>query len=345
MEPFTEGELTQMNTLPDISNTKPDGPRADSDYRNQSIVARYQFWRMGIVCLAVVFSWVGCDQPASAHQGFDPEIAELTEDLATNPESVDLLIRRGQVYRSYGKYSKSLTDLDQAWLLDPNNEIVAIQRGLTLSAMRQNKEAEETFNFILQKTTGQKRAMVLTERAAIRARTGRPKLAIKDFSAVLVIQQTAELYLMRGKLQESLGRLEEAAAGYHEGITKLGNSVLLKKRLIEIRIAQGQFNQAIGLIDEQISRAQVKMPWLLQRANVLTQMGQSDLAGTTYKQALSEANRVVGKRRTALSLLARAKILNAMGHREKAMRDLQDALKKSPRFAEAKNLLQTLRTQ
>ena len=154
MEPFAEGEFTQMNKLPGISNTKPDGPRSDAEYRSQSIMARYQFWRMGIVCLALAFSWVGFGQLASAHQGFDPEIAELTEDLAKNPENVDLLIRRGQVYRSYGKYSESLTDLDQAWLLDPKNEKVALQRGLTWSAMGQNKEAEETFISILQKAVG-----------------------------------------------------------------------------------------------------------------------------------------------------------------------------------------------
>jgi tetratricopeptide (TPR) repeat protein len=211
--------------------------------------------------------------------------------------------------------------------------------------MGRNKDAEDALDYFLQEEVGQKRAFALAERAAIRARTGRPQLAIEDYTAVLAIQQTGELYLLRGKLQESLGRLEEAAIGYQEGIAELGDSVLLKKALIEIRIAQGKFDQALVLIDEQVTRAQVKIPWLLQRAAVLNQMGQDDAARKTYEQALSEANRIMGKRPTALNLLARANVLNAMGQRDEAVRDLQDALQKSPRFAAAKNLLQQLGAQ
>jgi tetratricopeptide (TPR) repeat protein len=211
--------------------------------------------------------------------------------------------------------------------------------------MGHNEGAEETLNYFLQEAVGQKRVIALAERAAIRARTARPELAIEDYTAVLAIQQTGELYLMRGKLQESLGRFEEATFGYQEGIAKLGDSVLLKKSLIEINIAQRKFDQALVIINEQIARAQAKIPWLLQRAAVLVQMGQDDAARKTYEQALSEANRIVGKRPTALHLLNRAKVLNAMGQRDEAVRDLQDALQASPRFAAAQTLLQQLGAQ
>jgi hypothetical protein len=49
---------------------------------------------------------------------------------------------------------------------------------------------------------------------------------------------------------------------------------------------------------------------------------------------------MLGKRQTAIHLLARAKILNAMGKRGDAVRDLRDALQKSPQFDEAERLLQ-----
>jgi tetratricopeptide (TPR) repeat protein len=324
---------------------KPEDLRPDLGNRSQPVRNKYQSLVLLIACLALGLGDLGYVQLATAHPGFDPEIAELTEDLAKDPDSVELLVRRGQVYRSYGKFSESLQDLEQAWLLDPENRIVALQRGLTLSAMGRNKDAEDALDYFLQEEVGQKRAFALAERAAIRARTGRPQLAIEDYTAVLAIQQTGELYLLRGKLQESLGRLEEAAIGYQVGIAELGDSVLLKKALIEIRIAQGKFDQALVLIDEQVTRAQVKIPWLLQRAAVLNQMGQDDAARKTYEQALSEANRIMGKRPTALNLLARANVLNAMGQRDEAVRDLQDALQKSPRFAAAKNLLQQLGAQ
>jgi tetratricopeptide (TPR) repeat protein len=325
-----------------VPNKKLEGTRPALENGNQSVRSRHISWVKGIACLALALGCVGFVHLATAHQGFDPEIAELTEDLTKDPDSVELLIRRGQVYRSYGKFTESLQDLEQAWLLDRENREVAFQRGLTLSAMGRNQEAEAALDNFLQEEVGQKQAIALAERAAIRARTGRPELAIEDYTAVLVIQQTGELYLLRGKLQVSLGRLEEATVGYQEGIAKLGDSVLLKKGLIEIRIAQGKFDQALVLIDEQMTRTQVKIPWLLQRAEVLGQMGQGEAARKTYEQALSEANRILAKRPTALHLLARAKVLNAMGQREKAVLDLQDALQKSPGFAPAKTLLQQL---
>lgn len=340
-----EGDFTQMNNMPRVPNKKLEGLRSDSENRNQPIKARHQSRILISGCLALAFGWAGFVQLATAHPGFDPEIHELTEELTKDPNSVELLIRRGQVYRSYGKFSESLQDLEQAWLLDPENRTVALQRGLTLSAMGRNEDAEAALDYFLQEEVGQKRAFALAERAAIRARTGRPQLAVEDYTAVLVIQQTGELYLLRGKLQESLGRLEEAAVGYQEGIAKLGDSVLLKKALIEIRIAQGKLDQALVLIDEQITKTPVKIPWLLQRAAVLNQMGQGDAARITYEQALSEADRILGKRQTALNLLNRAKVLNAMGQREEAVRDLQEALQISPQFAAAKNLLQQLGAQ
>ncbi|HNP97223.1 MAG TPA: hypothetical protein PKJ63_16395, partial [Cyclobacteriaceae bacterium] len=51
---------------------------------------------------------------ATAHSGLEPEIQEITEELIKDPNSVDLLVRRGQVYRSNGKYIESLLDLERA---------------------------------------------------------------------------------------------------------------------------------------------------------------------------------------------------------------------------------------
>jgi tetratricopeptide (TPR) repeat protein len=275
-----------------------------------------------------------------AHAGMDPEIHEITEQLEMEPDRVDLWIQRGQVYRSYRRYNESLQDLERAGELEPDNKKVVLERGLTLSAMGRHKEAEAALDLFLQEDPGPKRVFALAERGHIRERTGRKEQAIEDYTSVLRIQPSGELYLKRGKLQESLGRLEEAASGYEEGLARLGDSMLLKKGLIEIRIAQGKFDEALVLIDEQLTRFPSNTQWYLQRAQVLSQMGQNEEAGKTYDQALTQANRMLGKRQTAIHLLARAKILNAMGKREDAVRDLREALQKSPQFDEAEKLLQ-----
>ena len=273
------------------------------------------------------------------HEGMDPTIRKLTEQLEKEPNRIDLWITRGQVYRSYGKFEESLQDLEKAWILDQGNKKVDLERSLTLSAMRRDLEAEAVLNHLLQQELGGLNVIALAERGVIRERTGRPELAIEDYTALLGLQPVGELYLRRSKLLESLGRYEEAASGYEEGLNRLGESILLKKGLLELWVAQGKFNEALELIDDQILRSSVKTQWYLERARVLDQMGQSGDARKTYEQALSEANQALQKRHTSIHLIARAKVLFAMGNRKEAMADLNEALEQTPKYGEAQRLI------
>lgn len=329
-----------MNKMPRIPDKTPEGLRPDLENRSQPVTPPRLSLALIIACLALAFGCVGFVPLAHAHRGFDPEIAELTEMLAKDPDNVDLLIHRGQVYRSYGKFIESLQDLDRAWLLDRENRTVLFQRALTLSAMGRNEEAEAALDTLLQEESDPKRVIALAERAAIRARTGRVQLAIADLTAAIQLQPTIKLYLLRGNLQESLGTLDAAAAGYHDGLAQVGDAIVLKKSLIRVQIAQQQYSAALALIDEELARSSVKAPWYRQRAEILAIMGQPDASRLAYEQALAETNRILAKRPTTLHLLARAKILHALGQRAEAVRDLQEALNKSPGYGEAEKLLQ-----
>jgi tetratricopeptide (TPR) repeat protein len=300
-------------------------------------------WRwisFSVICLLLVSVGFGLPTTASAHGDMDPEIHEITEELEKEPNSVRLWIKRGQVVRSYGRFEEALADFKKAGELDPKNVQVQLDQSITLSSMGQNEEAEAGLNAVLQKDLGRLKIFALAERAAIRVRTNRPELAIEDYTAVLGLQPTSEIYYRRGKLQESLGRFEEAAQNYQEGIAKLGQAIVLKKALIETRIKQKKFKEALQLIDEQIRLMPVKTQPYFQRAEVLEKMGKRNEAQQAYEQALSEANRILEKRRTAIHLVARARILRAMGQRQEALSDVREALQKAPRFEEAEQLFQ-----
>jgi tetratricopeptide (TPR) repeat protein len=208
-----------------------------------------------------------------------------------------------------------------------------------------NKEAEAALDNFLQEESDPKRVFALAERAHIRARTGRVELAIDDFTSAIQLQPTIELYLNRGQLQESLGKLEAAAAGYHDGLAKLGNAILLKKGLIRMQIAQKQYGEALALVDDEIARSSVKTPWYMQQGEILALMGQPDASHLAYERALSEANRVLEKRPTAMQLLARAEVYHAMGRMKEAKRDLRAAVQRAPHFAEASALLKKLESR
>jgi tetratricopeptide (TPR) repeat protein len=340
LKQYAPGGGPQMNKPTRMPDQSQKALTPVSEKENQPVRSQRQFRRVIKTCAVLVFASFSFIPIVTAHSGLDPEIQEITEKLTKNPNSVDLLVSRGQVYRSYGKFNESLQDLERAWLLDRENRTVVLQRALTLSAMGRYGEAEAALDAFLQEKSDPKQILALAERAAIRAKTGRVELATADLTSAIQLKPTMELYHFRGKLQESLGKLDAAAAGYHDGIAKLGDSIVLKNGLIRVQIAQKEYSQALALIDEEVARSSVKTPWYLQRAEILAIMGQPDASRLAYEQALSETNRMLGKRPTALHLVARAKILNAIGQRDDATRDLREALKKSPGYDEAEKLLQ-----
>jgi len=327
-----------------INNGKKAGGRF-SDIGFHPATPRYQHWVLGLYFFALVLCPLGFVGMGAAHSDVDPEIAEVTAELADQPNNVKLLLRRGQLYRFNGKFSDSLQDLNQAWQLDPDNRKVALARCRTLMALGYDHEAEPVLDQYLQDEAGASRVVALVERAHLYARTNRADLALVDFSEALDFYPTVELYIERGHLQEELGQLAAAAAGYREGLNHLRHASILRRELIRVETAQGHYPEALTLIDEELTSAAVKTEWYLRRAAVLAAMGQTETADKAHALALAEANRAFAKRPTALHRVARAKVYQAMGQLEAAKEDLRLAVEKAPRFTEAQDLLKKLEAQ
>jgi hypothetical protein len=151
-----------------------------------------------------------------------------------------------------------------------------------------------------------------------------------------------ELHLDRGQVQESTGQLGAAAAGYGAALSRLGRANSLTTALIRVQVAQRQFQSALALVDQEVTRAPVKTLWLLRRAEVRTAMGQPDQAQADLEAALAEANRVLGRKITPIHLLSRAKVLIAMARFADARSALDSCVELVPGFAECRQLLDNL---
>ena len=287
-----------------------------------------------------VFVW-----PVAGHSDVDPEVAEITLKLAEDPDNVDLLLRRGQLYRFNREFNHSLEDLNKAWLLDPDDLRVSLERCRTLIGLGYDHEAESGLDQYLRRVSGTSRVVALVERAQLYARSNRAELAIADFSEALTFYPTVELYIERGHLQEGLGQFDLAVAGYREGLSHLPQAKALRRELIRAEIAQGHYPNALTLIDEELASVPVKTEWYLRRAEVLAAMGQTEASIIARNHALAEANRTFAKRPTALHRVARAKVYQALGELEAAKQELRLAVEKAPRYTEAQDLLRKLESQ
>lgn len=277
---------------------------------------------------------------ARAHPGPHHDIERLTKLLAKEPGRVDLLMDRARAYRFDGQAAQALKDLDRAASLNAEPSMIALERGLSLADLGRDSEAEIELTRHLHGPNP--KASAYAQRAALRERDRRPDEAIGDYTAALALAADVEWYLRRGRLQESLGRLDDATAGYREGLARCGGAVAIRLEFLRLEMARAHFETATLLIDEALAQAEIKTEWYLRRAEVQAAAGRVEEAMRDRDRALGEADRAVARRPTALRLMARAKVLLEMGCADKAAADLQAALRKAPALIEAAQLLKDI---
>ena len=323
------------NNEPKNTVGSPQSPRfLQFQHRNRG----FPWFRM-LVAVAVI---IGASSLALRAVADEEYIARLTEALRKEPNRVDLRKLRAILLRQEARPAEALSDLNRALQVDPSDREARLQRGLTLSELRRDAEAESELDTFLKQETGFGRVFALAERGRIRARTGRPALAVADLTAAINLRPVAELYLVRGQVLEATGQLGAAATGYQNGISRLGRGDSLTTALFRVQLAQGQFQSALALVDQEIARLPVKTLWLLRRGELHAAMGEEAQTKLDLDEALIEANKVLEKKITPIHLLSRARVLIAMARFKEARLDLEDCVGLAPRFPGCRQLLATL---
>ncbi len=285
----------------------------------------------------VIAIFLGAASCALAHDGPHQAIDRLTAALEREPDRADLLLKRAFQHRVAEHPEAALADLDRARALDPSNAQIALHRGHTLVLLNRHAEADGEYSTFL--ATDPAHVGALAGRARVRAALGRHSAAIQDYDSALRTVDDVDLYLERGRLQESIGRLADAARDYARGVQRLSGAIVLRQALIRVETRRGHHDAALALIDDAERSATTRTVWHLQRAEVLRAAGRSEESRRSLEHALVEAERVLARRRSPLNLYQRARVHVALGDTSAARRDLQAALQAAPRFKKAQALL------
>jgi uncharacterized caspase-like protein/Tfp pilus assembly protein PilF len=157
------------------------------------------------------------NKPASANPAApqivltdDPTIKTLTEKISANPDDINALYRRGQVYASKGAYSLAIKDFDDTIRLNPkdvealNNRcwVRAVVGDLPAALKDCNEALRLRPNFI----------DALDSRGLVNLKAGAAKNAMADFDAALKLNPrlTSSLY-GRGLAKQRNGAASEGA--------------------------------------------------------------------------------------------------------------------------------------
>ena len=124
----------------------------------------------------------------------DPTIKSLTSKLIDNPDDVNTLYRRGQVYASKGAYALAIKDFDDTIRINPKDVEAYNNRCWTRAVIGELQAALKDCNEALRLRPNFVDA--LDSRGLVNLKNGQLKNAIIDFDAALAInpQLTSSLY-------------------------------------------------------------------------------------------------------------------------------------------------------
>jgi len=146
--------------------------------------------------------------PAQVALADDPTIKSLTAKIAANPDDINALYRRGQVYASKGAYNLAIKDFDDTLRLNPKDVEALNNRCWTRTVVGDLKPALEDCNEALRLRPNFVDA--LDSRGLLNLKAGVNKNAIADFDAALRINPrlTSSLY-GRGLARQRSGSISQ----------------------------------------------------------------------------------------------------------------------------------------
>ena len=148
--------------------------------------------------------------PSAAALAEDPTIKGLTAKIAANPDDVNALYRRGQVYASKGAYSLAIRDFDDTLRINSKDVEALNNRCWTRTVVGDLQGALKDCNEALRLRPNFVDA--LDSRGLVNLKSGAVKNAIADFDAALRINPrlTSSLY-GRGVAKQRNGSAQEGA--------------------------------------------------------------------------------------------------------------------------------------
>jgi len=148
--------------------------------------------------------------PSQAVLADDPTIKSLTAKIAANPDDVNALYRRGQVYASKGAYNLAIKDFDDTLRINPKDVEALNNRCWTRTVVNDLPAALKDCNEALRLRPNFVDA--LDSRGLVNLKSGAVKNAIADFDAALKINPrlTSSLY-GRGLAKQRNGSASEGA--------------------------------------------------------------------------------------------------------------------------------------
>jgi predicted Zn-dependent protease len=255
-------------------------------------------------------------QPAHAH-GDDLFLIEaLTEELEKAPEP-DLYIRRGELFRHHQEWALAEADFIAAAKLEPKLAVVDFFRARLLLESGFPEKAHPIVDRYISAVPDEAEGWFL--RGEVLAALGRHDDGAADYSEGISRARTPrpDHYLRRARFLGAAPKPDPARiiAALDEGIARLGPIISLVELTILFEEARNNFDGALERIALAMAHSPRRERWLVRQGDVLVQAGRPDEAIASYRAALAAIEALPERYRTTVPI-------------EKLVRDAQEALER-----------------
>jgi tetratricopeptide (TPR) repeat protein len=254
----------------------------------------------------LALAWAG---DGAAHDEPAQEIATLSArgGLAARDH-----LRRGDLFRLSGQWTRAAADYDSALALGAEpSDVVVCRAALTLDQGRP-RETLAALDRLLAGFPRHERALSLAADACEALGRQRDAAARLDRLIAITGTPTPEHYLRRARLQLEAApdRAGQALEGLDQGIARLGPLVTLESEAIRIEVARGRPDAALRRL-ERIAPVLAPHEALERRGVLLAASGRHEAARAAFAAALAEIESLAPARRGSASVAQRAARLRA----------------------------------
>ena len=236
--------------------------------------------------LFAAIAWVTC-APAAAHGELHDQIAGMDRQIAAQPQSAALYLRRAELHRIHREWDAAELDYGQVLELEPGHpELAWLRARAWLEAGKSRQALPELDRYVARFPN---HASARLTRARTLVALGRNAQAAADYEVALerLPQPEPDYYLELRNAQQAAGMSPATQLGGIEtGLRRLGPVPSLEDAALDVEIRARQWDAALARLDRQAATAARKERWHYRRAEVLAQAGRNEQAAAALRDCL-----------------------------------------------------------
>ncbi len=217
-----------------------------------------------------------------AHPESEVAVAELTRWIERTPQQPSLWFARSVHHRDHGRWDAAEADLVATERLAPHHPGLDLAFAQVFLETRRWAKARQRAERVLAEDDRAAAAHLLKARAC--SRLGDTHQARASYSRALSLldEPTPELFLERTALPATV---EVRLAELEEAMARVGAAHVLMLKALELEIAAGRTEAALGRIDRLAAHSERQETWLKRKGDLLAASGRPNEARLAYRQS------------------------------------------------------------